>query len=172
MYVTITCARTFGVVCRWPGPWGDLEHCQLTVSLYHNSRKHLAVVKAFCSLAFLCFFTAFLLRFLTLILKNQSIDIAISTCRARRAKVSLISGSVPMNFFRCCINEFYIIFHDFAYSIFSNVISVLLSGFTLVNIWYNKVNNASPPVKSLFFDFRSPHKTRTAGIHVKEFYSM
>ena len=64
---------------------------------------------------------------LTLILNNQSINIAISTCAARRAEVSLIFGSFLINFFRC-INDFYIIFLEFAYSVFSSVISVLFFG--------------------------------------------
>ena len=62
---------------------------------------------------------------LTLTLNKQSIDIKISTCVARRADVSLIFGIFLMNFFRC-INDIYIIFLEFAHSLFSNVISVLL----------------------------------------------
>ena len=63
---------------------------------------------------------------LTLILNKQSIDIAISTCVARRAGVSLIFGSFLINFFRGCINDFYIIFLEFAHSHFNHVINVLL----------------------------------------------
>ena len=37
-----------------------------------------------------------------------------------------------MNFFRCCINDLYIIFLEFAHSLFSNVISVLLKGGSLI----------------------------------------
>ena len=62
---------------------------------------------------------------LTLILNNQSIDIATSTCAATTAEVSLIFGSF-INFFRCCINDFYIILLEFAHSLFGNVISELL----------------------------------------------